>query len=175
MQIHFIKQFPWGEPSYFIEKIWAGFALNDFLCNERNVNWSTEIYIEKFPYEYEWFPVFMKVKPKIHTIREDLKNRWQPGKIIHFEQWTGKPYNSKCYHFAPLIPCVSTQEIEIDYKGFKQNGNMIPVIKIDGKYLERSENLKLAQNDGFNSVQDFFRWFNKDFSGKIIHWTDSRY
>lgn len=28
---------------------------------------------------------------------------------------------------------------------------------------------------GFDSVKDFFRYFNKDFKGKIIHWTDLKY
>ena len=181
MQIHFIKQFPWGEKSHFIEKIWAGFAINDFLWNKRDDCWATEGCGEKWPYGDDsdgvssWFRPFMKSKPKIHTIREDLKDRWQPEKIIHFEQWTEKPYRSKCYHFAPLIPCVSTQKIVIEYNGLKQTGNVIPAILIDGKYLDRIEFKKLAQNDGFDSESDFFRWFDKDFLGKIIHWTDCRY
>jgi len=33
----------------------------------------------------------------------------------------------------------------------------------------------LARNDGFESVDDFFKWFNADFQGKIIHWTDFKY
>ena len=65
--------------------------------------------------------------------------------------------------------------IEIEYQGLKQNGNVIPAIKIDGKYLDRNEFNKLAQNDGFNSESDFFKWFHKDFKGKIINWTDLRY
>ena len=34
---------------------------------------------------------------------------------------------------------------------------------------------ELAKNDGFESVEDFFAYFNKDFKGKIIHWTDLQY
>ena len=30
-------------------------------------------------------------------------------------------------------------------------------------------------NDGFDSIENFLRWFNKDFEGKIIHWTGFRY
>ena len=189
MQIHFIKEFPWGKKSHFVEKIWAGFALNDFLWNNRDGCWSTEHYKELWPYGDDpdgtssWWRPFMKAKPKIHTIREDLKERWKAGKIIHFEQWTSKPYNSKCYHFAPLIPCVSTQKIEIKYN----RGGGVNVF-IDGKFFyyqtewglewdkETKENMfKLAINDGFDSISDFFKWFNKDYSGKIIHWTDCRY
>ena len=181
MQIHFIKQFPWGEPAHFVEKIWAGFALNDFLWNNRNGCWATESYKEQWPYGDDadgtssWWRPFMKAKPKIHTIRADAKNRWMPGKIIHFEQWTGAPYRSKCYHFAPLIPCVSTQIIEIEYINGK------PVVVIDNKHYYNplvgidKGILKLAVNDGFESVDDFFRLFNQDFTGKVIHWTDLKY
>jgi len=184
MQIHFIKQFPWGEPSHFVEKIWAGFALNDFLWNNREVCLATEHYKEHWPYGDDsdgtssWWRPFMKSKPKTHTIREDLKDRWIPEKIIHFEQWIGKPYNSKCYHFAPLIPCVSVQKFEIRYLNSNSD---YPHVWIDKKLFRYfiNEDLKvletLAQNDGFDSIEDFFRWFNKDFTGKIIHWTDCLY
>jgi len=175
MQIHFTKQFPWGDPSYFVEKIWSGFSLNDFLWDQRNGCWSTERFKENFPYDYDWFPIFMNVKPKIQTIREDKNNRWKSGKNLHFEQWIGKPYNSKCYHFAPVIPCMSVQNIEIEYQGLKQNGNVIPAIKIDGEYLVKNEFYRLAQNDGFDTESDFFKWFDKDYKGKIIHWTDCWY
>jgi hypothetical protein len=29
---------------------------------------------------------------------------------------------------------------------------------------------ELAKNDGFNSIDDFFGWFNTDFKGKLIYW-----
>jgi hypothetical protein len=37
------------------------------------------------------------------------------------------------------------------------------------------EMIRLARNDGFDSVEDFFSFFPEDFKGKIIHWTDLRY
>lgn len=33
----------------------------------------------------------------------------------------------------------------------------------------------LFHNDGFENLFDFFEWFNEDFKGKIIHFTDLRY
>lgn len=35
--------------------------------------------------------------------------------------------------------------------------------------------LELAVNDGFDSDEMFFKWFDKDFDGWLIHWTDKRY
>lgn len=46
---------------------------------------------------------------------------------------------------------------------------------IDGFCQTLNESRVIAGNDGFNSIDDFFAYFNKDFSGKIIHWTDLRY
>ena len=43
------------------------------------------------------------------------------------------------------------------------------------KTLKPEEIQKLSLNDGFDSCEDFFAWFNEDFSGKIIHWTPFRY
>lgn len=189
MQIHFVKEFPWREKSHFIEKIWAGFALNDFLWINRNGCWSTEKHKEDWPYgndldgQSSWWRPFMRVKPKLHTIREDPNDRWKPGVIIHFVQWMGKPYRSKVYRFAPLIPCVSTQNIKIKYN----TGGGVNVF-IDDKFFyyqtewglewdkeSKANMLMLATNDGFNSISDFFKWFDKDFKGKIIHWTDLKY
>ena len=46
---------------------------------------------------------------------------------------------------------------------------------IDNIVLTNKQIEQLAKNDGFDSVQDFFNWFNEDFNGRIIHWTDFKY
>jgi hypothetical protein len=185
MNLQFIKQFPDGTPTYFIEKIWAGFALNDFLWENRNGCWSTESFKEQFPYNYDWLSVFLECRtPKIHTIREDVKQKWYPGKMIHFQQWQGKPYNSKCYQFAPVIPCFSIQKIEIKHVNFggydvfidDKHFHYQPSFQIDDWDCQSTNRmLNLVQNDGFSSIAEFFRYFEKDFSGKIIHWTNLKY
>ena len=116
----------------------------------------------------------IKLLIKIHTIREDKIDRWHKGRVIHF--WSGNPRNIKNhpYQFKNGM-CVSTQKIEIEYQGLEQNGSVIPVVKIDGKYLDYHTKVQLAIYDGFDSVKDFFEWFNKDFKGKLIHWTDYKY
>ncbi|MFA7326296.1 MAG: ASCH domain-containing protein [Candidatus Kapaibacterium sp.] len=102
---------------------------------------------------------------KIHTIREDKPGRWKAGNIIHFA--TGirtKEYNQ--FHEGK---CKSTQKIVISYSHPR------PCIYIDDKVFWDFEAEKVALNDGFDSLEDFFKWFNKDFTGKIIHWTDYKY
>jgi len=103
---------------------------------------------------------------KIHTIREDKYNRWYAGRIIQF--WFGNPRNVKNnpYQFKEGI-CTSTQIIEIKNK-------CIYIENRELKLLSDKVNL-LAIQDGFDSVHELFEWFNKDFTGKVIHWTDYKY
>jgi hypothetical protein len=50
-----------------------------------------------------------------------------------------------------------------------------PTLWIANKQLNEDQIKILATNDGFASVEDFFKWFHNDFSGKIIHWTKLLY
>jgi len=102
---------------------------------------------------------------KIHTIRADVHNRWKAGRSIQFA--TG--VRSKYYEQFKEGVCVSTQLIKIEYHG------MLPVIEVDGRKIGIHSIQKLSEGDGFEYAGDFFAWFNKDFSGKIIHWTKLRY
>ena len=112
---------------------------------------------------------------KVHSMREDKKNRWKAGILIDFFI---NVRQKNMYRFAPKIHVVSTQEIEIRYTKKKE-----PRIFIDGKMFytsnfSRSHDIKMlhfAHADGFDSVEEFFDYFNTDFTGKIIHWTDKRY
>ena len=111
---------------------------------------------------------------KIHTIREDKADRWHEGRTIQF--WFGNPRNVKKnpHEFMKGL-CKSVQKIEIDYQGLKQNGMVIPAVKIEGKYIDYHTKIILAVSDGFDSVHELFEWFNSDFTGKLIHWTDYKY
>jgi len=105
---------------------------------------------------------------KIHTIREDRKNRWIRGKTIHFA--TGVRTKNQNTFYSNL--CRGTQEIKIYWRG----NTVYPVaIFIDKKVLTLDETERLAINDGFKTVDEFYKWFDSDFKGKIIHWTELRY
>ena len=140
-------------------------------------------------YVFEDLTVFETsiLKPKLHTIREDKNDRWKPGTKIDFFINCRQP---SMFRFAPVLPVVSTQKIEIVYSGgslnyasiyidgelFLNNYNPHQVIKGVKSDDEKEEKIiKLAQNDGFDTIEDVLAYFNKDFKGKIIHWTDLRY
>ncbi len=147
-----------GNPTYFVEKIWTG------LINA--LGWSEPEYIDGF--EDLNHDLGKKVyEPKLHTIRRDSKDRWKVGNKIHFVINNRTPQRLQ---FAPVVEVKSIQKIEIKHsvKGFDK---MVEII-IDGKKISTGETGILAKNDGFDSLQDFFNYFDKDFTGKIIHWTN---
>jgi len=77
---------------------------------------------------------------------------------------------TKKYRCFKRSVCISTQRIQIAYK--KHHAIFV---YIDGRKLMPMEVLKLARNDGFESLHEFFKWFDKDFTGKIIHWSNKKY
>jgi hypothetical protein len=146
MILPFKKIFPWGTSTNFEEKILNGI--------------------------------------KKHTFREDKKGRWKPGVLIHFA--TG--VRTIFYNCFMKGICKSTQSVQINY--FKSytfltyKEFMSLEVVIDGNLFYKLENgmvtfdngmIELAKNDGFDSREDFFKWFDEDFEGKIIHWTDLKY
>lgn len=121
----------------------------------------------------------MDLHPKLHTIRHDPNGRWKPGMKIH-PRINNRTKNS--FQFAPTLECVSVQEIDIEYwiglikegYGVRVHGGQC-MVTIDEVLLSTSEVEQLALNDGFPSVEAFFQWFNEDFKGVLIHWTELRY
>lgn len=98
---------------------------------------------------------------KIHSIREDPHNRWKPGRKIHFATGVRTSY----YNCFKEGECVSVQRINIRGR----------LVYIDYEELVYPKLEMLAINDGFPDLEAFFKWFDQDFDGKIIQWTDFRY
>lgn len=171
-----------GKLTYFVEKIWQGLKKNDMLFPGASLETTDRRYFEYYgesPFDYTRMFI-----PKIHTIREDKNNRWKAGiKIDFFINCRQK----NMFRFAPVLPVISTQEIRIKYTMSSSNTPLVYVEvfgnndwKCLGTYNPKNKEyfgdlLLLAQNDGFDTVEDFFLYFNKNFKGKIIHWTDLKY
>lgn len=182
MTIGFSTHFPEGKgilsgkPTEFVSKIWKCISDDnlDFDANEA-LNIALKISVQDNDRIHE-------VKPKRHTIRRDEKKLWKEGKNIHPVNHNRTPDR---FQFAPTIICVSTEVIEI--KWFHHVNSKVCRIYIGGKsfacYVTRkgfdpviTGNLKqLAENDGFETVEDFLAWFHEDFAGKLIHWTPLNY
>ncbi|MDE5525244.1 MULTISPECIES: hypothetical protein [Elizabethkingia] len=152
-----------GKPTLFPEKIFAGLIKNKIIPASK-----------EFFECYRMPPNVTELKPKIHTIREDNANRWNPGIMIDYFIGTR---TVNMFRFAPRIQVISTQTIFLDYSS---KSNIMNVI-IDGKH-QRGDKLKiLAENDGFESYDDFVKYFKNHVPEgsitklKLIHWTDFKY
>ncbi|WP_317899443.1 hypothetical protein [Aurantibacillus circumpalustris] len=100
---------------------------------------------------------------KVHTIREDKNNRWKAGMLMHMA--TG--VRTKQYKEFAKTLCECTCGIEIEPQA--KTVQLIHSIK-ESEFLGDNGIKTLAKNDGFNSVEDFWKWFNKPFVGKLIYW-----
>lgn len=157
-----------GQPTRFIEKIYAGLAdINpDFkIPNDANAFW-------------DWHEYYNCTAPKFHTIREG--HRWKAGDYFSPRVWgndinpkTGRsgPYQSKMITIAPDIKIERVWGIII-YKSDEFEGAET-VANIEGIKMPIHPNhytaQQLAKNDGL-SVEDMLNWFNKPLSGQIICW-----
>lgn len=135
----------------------------------------------EFKGDYETTPYYIVIRknydllqPKIHTIRGDKSNRIKVGTKIQCCNWQGVPYNSPVNQFAPTFECKGIQKIEIKWFLNKENIKYA-VIYIDNCIIAHYDNKIIAINDGFDTVEEFFNYFNSDFTGKIIHFTDLKY
>lgn len=129
---------------------------------------------------------------KIHTIREDKNDRWKVGTKIQMASGV------RTKNYEQFAEAVVTKILHIDIKWnlcnngekspLKNDPSRFPTVTIantlcDHYYFEQFSELifcekylhqmaLFAHNDGFNSVDDFFAWFNTDFTGKIIFWSN---
>ena len=161
-----------GKPTYFVEKIWEAILQLglEFKVSEMEIATKalSEIYIAK------------TYAPKLHTFRRDEKNRWKVGMIIDFFI---NVRTKQMFRFAPKLKVKGIQKVEI--KWFDTFGKKLVRVFIEDKsfawvifdkqMIVTGKMLELAQNDGFDTIQDFFEYFLEDFTGKIIHWTDLKY
>ena len=119
-----------------------------------------------------------KIRLLMNTVL-DKNNRWKVGTNIDFFI---NVRQKTMFRFASVLPVVRVQHIEIIYVPFggkKQDAR--PFVKVDGRLIYDvgqtlySQMKEFAENDGFDCVNDFFDYFDKDFTGKLIHWTDCKY
>lgn len=181
MVLGFKTKFGSNSPTFFVEKIWSGFLRNPQNYTTEFFPKSGEAYQQlsrTFADKYfecllnKEMGLAINYQPKIHTIRADTKNRWRVGMPIHFVIKNRTPNR---FQFAPILPVKAIQEIEIDWH------EAMPIVFIGGEHFYMpivgidKGMAQLAKNDGFDSVNDFFAYFNSYFKGKIIHWTDEKY
>lgn len=107
---------------------------------------------------------------KIHTFRADTQLRWKEGRSIQFA--TGRRTKNYKQFLEGKCKSIQTLFISHDRKAVwlaTEKGLFIPGLigKLDVELI--------AKNDGFESVEDFWKWFNVEGVFRCIHWTDFKY
>lgn len=165
MILPFKQYFPWHTeknpaPTFFREKILAGvgYLTTKEIAERLKIDYGVITHPESI------------YTPKLHTIRAG--NRWKAGDKIHMAYGSRtKNYQQFNKGIPELERVKSTESISVKYL----KGLLLPSVAINGHILTDSEIDTLAINDGFEGINDFFNWFNVDFQGQIIHFTDLRY
>lgn len=98
---------------------------------------------------------------KLHTIRQ------KPIAVGTMMNHIVYPYHNKERRCVLSNFCTSTQNISIDPDA--------RAIFVDGKKQSKSDMERLAKNDGFETMDDFWTFFNEPYQGMIIHWTNTKY
>jgi hypothetical protein len=167
-----------GKPTEFVPKIWVGIVkeLPFSLCDWDTFEASAYKKIGDKGLDAFESESMQPLNPKLHTIRVDEKNLWVPGRKIHMVVFNR---TKNRFQFAPVLEVKSVQKITINTEGGiwdEKENKTYPLVWINNNHLMEVKELKqLAVNDGFDSVEHFFQWFNSDFEGKIIHWTNLKY
>ena len=166
MILGFRQYFPWHTeknpaPTYFREKILASVGLVT-----ASAILSVDVRKKVFQTDELSAPIY---QPKLHTIREG--SRWKAGDIMHMAYGVRtKNYQQFNKGISQLERVKSVQKIEII-----RDPHFGCLIQIDNRQIGMATIQDLITNDGFDSSDDFLKWFNKDFVGQLIHFTDLKY
>jgi restriction endonuclease len=115
---------------------------------------------------------FVDEPRKIHTIRKGW--RWQPGRFIHFA-YGQRTKNYECFFHGTvktvqgIIIYTDIQEVRVATKGVDNS------YFFDYQKISEDQVKELAKNDGFDCIEDFWKWFTVDVKGQIICWKEKVY
>ena len=97
---------------------------------------------------------------KLHTIRQ------KPREVRTIMNHIVYPYHKERGCVLSNL-CTETQMITIEPSS--------RTIKVDGRELSKVDIERVSINDGFETMDDFWTFFNEPYQGMIIHWTDTKY
>jgi hypothetical protein len=121
--------------------------------------------ILNFKNKFPWgdptnFEEKIKSGTKVTTIREDSHNRYKSGQVLHLS--TGARTGKYQQFGWGVVHKTERVKIYPEYAITLCDGK-------NSKDLTDAEMISLAKGDGFETLIDFWRWFNEPFDGKIIH------
>jgi len=125
------------------------------------------------------------LQPKIHTIRRISEKPFlQEAPFRVGESLKLGFFDCAGNQITPCLSCTvkSVQTFSVKYK--RDGTKTTAQVFIDGRFIGEAiwDNCQLKdssftldiliQNDGFDDVNQFFEWFDKDYEGVIVHWIE---
>lgn len=168
MILSFMTHFENGKPTYFLDKIQECESVEK--KSVLVVLYQTIRLHKNLPYDVFTTIVDLDrtVNPKIHTLRRDKQNKWKKGKKIEFVIFEGTHIETcfsegKCTGIQRVVLVPEAKEITLIDSSAKFGMRQIEDIE------------QFAKNEGFDSVEEFWEYYDKPEAYTIIHWTDFKY
>lgn len=106
---------------------------------------------------------------KIHTLRADVNKRWKVGNKVHF---AGNLRTKDYFQFGFGI-AKQVHEVSIIHQASIKGVSRRPLIFLGDRRLTLEEQKAFAFRDGFDTLEQFFEWFNKTQGLRLICWVDT--
>lgn len=100
---------------------------------------------------------------KIHTICEDKKQRYKVG--MNLQHSTGVRTKKMKIHIENL--CTRIDNVFINPRD--------QTVSVNNRLLTEFEKQVFIFNDGFDTIEDFWKWFNVPANYRLIQWTKFKY
>lgn len=178
MILNFITHFPDGAPTYFADKVSESFDFlnDDELCKAWDSAWAKTDFYEKSNELFKRIGenanlFFGDVLPKIHSLREDIHDRWCVGMKIHFYVWS-RTKKATCFGIGEVKAiqyAIINAQLQRIFIMDEKNGLG------HSRELLGTDLADFVLNDGFDSIDQFWKFFTQSKTYKLIHWTDFKY
>lgn len=153
---HYLKSHPKsGEPTGFVPRIWKAMAIQGYGINRNSP------FLEAESRYYDLH--YVDIRPKWHTVRR--KQRWTAGDKMSTKIWSGVPYVSKKIQICDDVFVDRTQDVRMYVEGLE-----VDTGSPDAHLIAVKDLLPMAENDGFDNIEDFANWLGVGFLGQIIFW-----
>lgn len=150
------ERYPWGDLTNYVYKIFAGLS-------ERHKKhfWYGVLLALEFDSELlnDW-----PGSKKVHqVVSQDLYRQTEihPGEMLHFIM---RRDNRNEYRFCPPVYTLFVQDFEVVWT------KRTVYVFLDGMRLVGPVLDLFLKEEGFDSLEDFKRYYPKDFYGFCIHW-----
>ena len=155
MRLTIPEYYPWGDPTHYVPKIYAGLPPESqkhyFYGILKSLKyWPNGYEREQYGYKYFHIIEFTEEAIRTHTV----------GSRVHFHVLR----NGFGIRFCRPLTLLNVQEIEVLWEGESM------ILFIDGLELPNDNMEMFVREGGFDTLDVFKRNYPRDFRGISLHW-----